>query len=546
MIHAAFLLAAAVAAPASLPPRPPDATYSYALQLGGTALGSSTVVVDGSTPGTIVVKESASMSIPRYTATTTMRYDAATLLETAYTADFNLPGGTQHTVVTVKPGAMTVTATPTGGTADIPADPSAPLEIISDNLAGSSIMVPAILHATGAKAFTLAVLSGAKPLVCKVVPDPLPSRPAFVPASDVELALEIAGNRFIYWYDPATYVVHDIAIPAQQADYRLTATTAPGAAPPPAAAPPPSPLPTPTPHFSSRDVHFTSADGTVLAGTLTVPDRGRAPFAAVVFVHGSGAQDRDETIGPNPIFLQLSNALSNAGYAVLRYDKRGVAKSGGANTAGTRDELLDDVKAAYRFVRARSEIDPKHVYLLGHSEGGELVPTVAAHEPGVAGIILMAPPSRPLWQVSMQQFLAGAPPERRAAMEQEELAALDKLRHGTEAKDAWYRSSMDLDPVVDIARVRAPILILQGEGDAQVSAKDLPRLANAARAANRDVTVRTFSNDNHLFEAIVPGDPQTPLTALKQYLTVPAWIDARVLDTLTTWMARHARADVAR
>ena len=210
----------------------------------------------------------------------------------------------------------------------------------------------------------------------------------------MELALELAGIRFIYWYDPATYVVHDVAIPSQQAEIRLTATAAPGSAAPPSPAAP-SPLPTQAPHFSSRDVSFTSADGTVLAGTLTVPDRGRAPFAAVVFVHGSGPMDRDETIGPNAVFLQLSNALSNAGYAVLRYDKRGIGKSGGANTSGARDDLLADVKAAYRFARAQREVDAKRVYLLGHSEGGELVPTVAAQEPGVAGIILMAPPSLP-------------------------------------------------------------------------------------------------------------------------------------------------------
>jgi uncharacterized protein len=546
MIHAAFLLAATAAAPVALPPRPPDATYSYALAAGGTVLGSSNVVIDGSTPGTIVVKESASMSVPRYTATTTMRYDAATLRPTAYTADFNLPGGAQHTDVTVKPGTMTLTV-PGGGTLDIPADPSAPLELVGDNLVGGSIMIPAILHATGAKSFTLAVLAGAKPLVCKVVTDPLPSRPASVPATDVELALELAGIRFIYWYDPATYVVHEVAIPSQQAQYRLTATAAPGAASAPATpTPPPSPLPTPTPHFASRDVTFTSADGTVLAGTLTVPDRGRAPFAAVVFVHGSGPMDRDESIGPNPFFLLLSNALSNAGYAVLRYDKRGVAKSGGRNTSGARGELLDDVKAAYRFTRAQHDVDPKHVYLLGHSEGGELVPTVAVQERAVAGIILMAPPSLPLWQVSMRQALASASPDGRAAMEKEELAALDKIRHSTEAKDAWYRSSMDLDPAVDIARVRSPILILQGDGDAQVSAKDLPRLAKAARASNRDVTVRTFSNDNHLFEAIVSSGPQTPQAAVQQYLTVPARIDARVLDTLSAWMASHAHPGAAR
>jgi dienelactone hydrolase len=547
MMHAALLLAATVAAPVSLPPRPPDATYSYALTAGGVALGSSTVVVDGSAPGTIVVKENASMAVPRYTATATTRYDAATLRETGYTADVVLASGAQHIEVTAKPGSMSLTPPGGGPAIDIPADPSAPLEVVGDNLVGSSIMLPAMLHATGAKSFTLAVLSTGKPLVCKVVSDPLPSRPASVPATDVELALELAGIRFIYWYDPATYVVHDVAIPAQQAEYRLTASTAPGAAAPASTpTPPPSPLPTPTPHFSSRDVQFTSADGTVLAGTLTVPDRGHAPFAAVVFVHGSGPMDRDETIGPNPFFLQLSNALSNAGYAVLRYDKRGVAKSGGANTSGERGQLLADVTAAYRFARAQHAIDPKHVYLLGHSEGGELVPTVAAQERGVAGIILMAPPSLPLWQVSMRQALASVSPDRRAAMEKEELAALDKLRHSTEAKDAWYRTSMDLDPAVDIARVRSPILILQGEGDAQVAATDLPRLAKAARTANHDVTVRTFSNDNHLFEAIVSNGPQTPQAAVQQYLTVPARIDARVLETLAAWMASHVRATATR
>ncbi len=216
MIHAAFLLAAAVAAPVSPPPRPPDATYSYTLQQGGIALGSSTVVIDGSAPGTIVVKESASMSVPHYTATTTMRYDAATLHQTGYTADTVVAGATQHAAVTVKPGTMTLTP-PNGTSIDIPADPAAPLELIGDNLVGGYVMLPAILHATGAKTFTLAVLSTGKPLVCKVVSDPLPSRPAFAPATDVELALELAGIRFIYWYDPATYVVHDVAIPAQQA-----------------------------------------------------------------------------------------------------------------------------------------------------------------------------------------------------------------------------------------------------------------------------------------------------------------------------------------
>jgi len=229
MLHAALLAAAAATAPVALPPRPPDATYSYTIQAGALALGTSAVVVDGrTTPGTIVVNESASMSMPRYTATTAARYDAATLHQTGYSGDFNLPSGPQHTDVTMKPGTMTLTV-PGGGTLDVAADPSAPLELVGDNLVGGSVMIPAILHATGAKTFTVAVLAGAQSLVCKAVSDPLPSRPAGVPATDVELALELASIRFIYWYDPSSYVVHDIAIPSQQAEIRLTSIAAPGA-----------------------------------------------------------------------------------------------------------------------------------------------------------------------------------------------------------------------------------------------------------------------------------------------------------------------------
>jgi alpha-beta hydrolase superfamily lysophospholipase len=309
-----------------------------------------------------------------------------------------------------------------------------------------------------------------------------------------------------------------------------------------AATPPPLPaaLPTPLPHFTSRDVTFTSADGMQLAGTLTVPERGRGPYATLVLVHGTGPQDRDETIGPNPVFLMLSNALSNAGYAVLRYDKRGIGKSGGRNSLGTRDELLDDIKAAYHFASVQPEADPKRIYLLGHSEGGELVPTVAAGEPRIAGIVLMAPPALQLWRVIMEQALESSPPAQRAAVESKELTDFENAREGHDSMRAWLRSSMDIDPIVDIKRVHAPILILQGAADVQVLPADLPRLTAAARSVNRDVTVHVFSNDNHLFEAVTPGVKQTPYVALQQYLTVPSHLDPRMIAALEAWLAQHA------
>jgi uncharacterized protein len=390
-----------------------------------------------------------------------------------------------------------------------------------------------MLAATGARAVTFGVLSGGRAVVARVADTPAPPPPAYVPAGDASISLELAGLRIDYYYDPATYVLHAFIIPLQGVETRLTQTTASGAV-----APTPhlvAALPTPVPHFISRDVTFRSADGTLLAGTLTIPDRGHAPFPTVVFVHGSGPQDRDETIGPNAIFLQLSNALSNAGIAVLRYDKRGVARSGGANTPGTRNELLADVRAAFAFARTQAGVNPHRVFLLGHSEGGELVPSVAANEPAVAGIILLAPPALPLWRVSLEQGLAIATPAERAHFRIEELAALDKTRHGHDPAEAWYRSSMDIDPIVDIARVRRPILILQGTGDVQVFPADLPRLVQAARTHNHAVTVQLLTNDNHLFEPVI-GGPQTPRQALSQYLTIPARIDPRVAAGIANWI----------
>jgi len=90
--------------------------------------------------------------------------------------------------------------------------------------------------------------------------------------------------------------------------------------------------------------------------------------------------------------------------------------------------------------------------------------------------------------------------------------------------------------VVDIKRVGCPILILQGADDVQISPRDLPRLVDAAKAANWDVTAHVFPNDNHLFMAISANEPRSPAAALAQYLSVPDRIDAKVMHTLLRWL----------
>ncbi|HEY9180828.1 MAG TPA: alpha/beta hydrolase, partial [Candidatus Baltobacteraceae bacterium] len=337
----------------------------------------------------------------------------------------------------------------------------------------------------------------------------------------------------------ATGVLRTMDVPLQEAQVKLvshTGSTAPAAAP----APLPTALPLPPARFLSTNVTFASSDGTALAGTVTIPDGHLARYPAVVLVNGSGPVNRNEQVGPNPVFLQLATALSNAGFVVLRYDKRGIGQSGGNANAATRGVLISDVEAAFRFIAVQPYVNRSRVFLLGHSEGGELVPSAAIATRGVAGIVLMAPPALPLAQISMQQVLASVPPAKRAATRREEAAALQKIRDGEQTGPgmAWMRSSMDVDPAAILARVRVPVLILQGADDVQVLSKDVPRLTAAAKSRNRNVTVRIFPGDNHLFMHALPGTQSTPQAALKQYLTVPGRIDPAVLSALIGWLRR--------
>ena len=92
-----------------------------------------------------------------------------------------------------------------------------------------------------------------------------------------------------------------------------------------------------------------------------------------MLVGGSGLTDRDETISGIPIFGQLANALADAGYLVLRYDKRAVGQSGGRAEAATLADFADDLRAAVRFHQHRKDVDRRRLAVVGHSEGGAVV-----------------------------------------------------------------------------------------------------------------------------------------------------------------------------
>lgn len=509
----------------------PDGTYAYDIRTSGGSIGSSTITVSRA-GGSLKAHEVAELQV-NYTVDSTI--DPASFSTTAL-----------HAVVATVPidvaiGSTGIQEQAKGQMIEMPTLSGAKgIIALSGPVMTGFFLAPAQIEATGSMLMTGVDFAAARSVAIKLTAAPAETRPLKLPASDIGYTTSgLVSGDVTVWADPKTLVPQEILVPTQGIAIVLKSTSKTSMATSAASIAAPTPLPTATPHFSSRDVTFASRDGTRLAGTITFPDHATTALPAVVLVHGSGPVDRNEQIGPNPIFLELSNALSNDGFVVLRYDKRGIGKSGGNARTATRDDLLDDARAAIAFVRTYHGVDPKRVFVIGHSEGGELAPSLAAGGAPLRGIALMAPPAIPLDQILLQQASHGLTGAAKAKAIADEQKAIDEIKAGTlnpNGGGPWLRSSFGIDPAENIKHVPCPILILQGGKDFQVLVKDLPRLVDAAKSAHRDVTIRVFPNDDHLF-ITVPGD-QVAVPA--EYLA-PHRIDPAMISALLSWLRTRSR-----
>jgi uncharacterized protein len=500
----------------------PSGTYRYETGIGGHSVGSSTIVIRRS-GGTLDIGESASLA--GRSLISDRKIQATTFANLSYVADAD----GQHAALTFAGNEATLSAGAVHATIAAPA--SAPF-VVSDNMVAGFALIPAALHVTGAKQLTLACVCGAFVAVPVTVTGRAAAPPAGVPSGDGDIAVDVEGQSATLWFNPQTEVVDRFELPAQELTIVLRSydpKIAPLARPVAA-----TPLPLPPARSTSREVSIKTDDGVTLAGTLTVPNTTTAPLPGFVFVHGSGCNDRDETIGPNKVFAQLANRLSNDGYAVLRYDKRSCGKSGGKFPM--RDRLIADARDAIVYLRSQPGIDPKRIYVLGHSEGGELAPSIAIADGRLRGIVLLAPPALPLEQILKQQLLRNVSSADRTAVEKQVQVELDAIASGKKpsAENRWLRSSFGVDPAALIARVPCPILILQGTKDIQVLPADTPRLVQAAQNAHRDVTVVMVQDDDHLFIKLPADEPSTG----GEYFT-PSYLDTALFAAIETWLGSH-------
>lgn len=257
-----------------------------------------------------------------------------------------------------------------------------------------------------------------------------------------------------------------------------------------------------------------------LPAVLLVP-RSEIAVPAVVFLSGSGPNDKDETIGPNKPFLDIARGLGDRGIASLRFDKRTIAikdKSKLSQLTLT-EEYDDDAKAALALLAATAGIDGARVFVVGHSEGAMVAPRVAAAASATRGVVMLAPGVRPIDAMIIDQMEFGARLTGRSAEEIAEqtnqlkatfAAIRDPKRIDTPsfmgASAAYWRELMALDVPKLVRESKLPVLVLQGDEDIQVRKdKDFELLRTRVGDTQGRVTYRSFAGLNHLFMKVEHG-----------------------------------------
>jgi uncharacterized protein len=312
--------------------------------------------------------------------------------------------------------------------------------------------------------------------------------------------------------------------------------------------------------------------GIRLAGTMTIPPDHRL-FPAVVLIAGSGPHDRDETVFGHKPFLVLADYLTRRDIVVLRYDKRGVGQSGGSEATATIADFAGDAEAAFEFLRSQPKVNPREVGLIGHSEGGEIAPIVAARNRNVAFIVMLAGPGVPGDQLLVAQTLAvaeasGMDPARakKQADEEGDLVGLVKNSPAGPALDAqlraklsgqvppamlgdaikeldspWMRYFVRYDPATTLEQVQCPVLALIGEKDAQVpSQQNLPAIRKALTAGgNKDFEVDELPGLNHLFQPAQTGAPS-------EYYGIDTTMSLVALRTISDWVLKQTADQATR
>lgn len=302
--------------------------------------------------------------------------------------------------------------------------------------------------------------------------------------------------------------------------------------------------------FQEKEVVVGSGEW-ALPGTLTLPE-GNGPYPAVVLVHGSGPNDRDETIGPNKPFRDLAWGLASRNIAVLRYEKRTKAHSQKFASRKVKltvkEETIDDAVAAVRMLLQTEGIDGEKIFVIGHSLGGMLIPRIGALDSEIAGFIVLAGTTRPLEDVILEQMNYIFSVD--GGISEDEKNKLDKIKKQVEkvknlketdvssrtdyflgAPAEYWLDLRGYNPPQAARDLKQPMLILQGGRDYQVTEEDFKGWKKSLSSRN-DVEFRFYPNLNHLFiegkGKITPAEYQ-----------VTSHVAEIVINDIAKWIKAH-------
>ena len=289
-----------------------------------------------------------------------------------------------------------------------------------------------------------------------------------------------------------------------------------------------------------------------LAATMTRPKNVTAA-PAVILIAGSGPTDRDETVAGIPVFGHLARDLVAGGFAVVRYDKRGVGQSGGRAESATIADYAEDARQALLWLEKQKGIDKNRIALVGHSEGGLVAMLTAGRERGkVAAMVLLATPSANGNDIVLEQQkhmlskmpIDDAQREEKIALQEKINKAVIKGTGWTDIPEAarrvadtpWFYSFLTFNPERAMDDTRQPVLIVQGELDAQVMPEHADHLAQMARerkGAKVPIEVVKVPGVNHLLVPATTGE-----VTEYQSLGPDAKVSPQVTGAIVTFLAK--------
>lgn len=289
-----------------------------------------------------------------------------------------------------------------------------------------------------------------------------------------------------------------------------------------------------------------------LGGSISKPTTAKGPLPALILIAGSGPTDRDETVAGIPVFGQIARELVNAGFVVVRYDKRGVGQSGGRAESVTIADYAEDARQVLLWLEKRKEVDKNRIGVVGHSEGALVALLLAGRERNKVGALsLIAGPSTDGNTVVLEQqklMLEKMPIDD--AQRAERVALQEKINTAVMtgkgwndippaarkvADTPWFYSFLTFKPEKAIEDTRQPILIVQGELDTQVQPYHADKLAELARARKikTEVEVVKVPGINHL---LVPA--KTGEVAEYASLGADARVSTQVTSAIATFMTK--------